>query len=1406
MGDLKVNRPGTGPLKLERPPTAIPQPANPQPAKPLAPMPIESVPVPVDQLKVVPTGTSLQSLDWLDKNSLDRAPLATLSAHFRVQDIDGLDQKSSGDLRGQFDADVTLNRSLFDRSVALANAQNPDFKIGISYENGQYRIPIAYKTRLMDIGVGSIYLKPEGGKLKVEIGGLAGGVASAANFISFGNVKPIIDNLIHSLTRDMGFKVSSSSVTDYVLEPDLQNSPLFREFPLAGGEKLKLESVQSGQNSLISLTPDAAGNLRMQVKNLDVVASSGPGSAQARPDAEGADQMSLDAKGQLNRDFSSDVATDLSLSLDVTAAEKAGLQARIQSLTGQNLPVSGKVEIDHLRVQTHLQPDASVGRIQSQGGQLSAEQLEMQLGPTAARLDQVSGGLNLTRQGTVTRLETSDVSLKGGFTSPQGALQIQQMSLSGVLQHDEKRPTDLRFALSPGSTLAFSGQLSQGNQSVGIQKLTLSNAELEAKLGDGQLQLLGTNGQTPEAKVQKLTLPGTDLRALDLKGTLSASLTTGALDVDAKSFSLGGIVGDIRLDHLSGSGRMHFDATHGLQLDHASFNARGNAGDFAFTKLSGNGSLQVSPSGQLQLNAVTGLDLQTNIGLGLKGNFSGAVDGANLNVQTLGNSTARMDYTPKGSAQPLSLRGLGLKGAQLDANLAQGRVLLQSRPGATLSATAQSIKLPDLELKGLTMKGGQLETDLSGSHVSLRSQPQHTLDASAESITLPAMSLKNVHLKGGLEADARSGQIDIDASSFSLQADLGDLQLTKLRGSGKAHIDPSGTVRLDETHQLELETNIGVKLKGDFKGQIHYSTITADTLGTTPASLDYHAPDGSLAIEGVQLQGHLDTDFEHNTFRFESTGPGNLKMAKGVFSGLEVKNVDVAEGTLTYKPGEFAIAPSGDGPVRASGEISGIKLSNLETSGPVRYNFDKQEVSWDQPATLALPDQGVQQLKTSGPVSLQVMPSGELVFSSHGSTFDATIGDLHLEHLQTEGQVIFNPANGSLRFAGFDGKPLHVEGSFNGKPLKLASSGQIQIQDTGTAFKISGEQIKLAGLVDGYTLDSPDGAQGTVTVKHDFSGFELNDLNIGFTLDDVAVDKGGGSIRTTPEGLEISLKGSLGADRGKLQALMTKLSNQADFGTNFQQAMAQVNTSLNQSIADFQDAQLNFENLSLNINRDGSLQSFHVDNNSQMRNARLEADIYGKKKVLPMGDVTWTAQVEGDGKSLRIPQGHIAFGLTEDLRKSLAEEIKHQLEDSGLKKVKLEIEPDGKVKILNATIDGKLIDVSAKLELSTRIVNNQLEVSLDKMHLRNFLLDIVAQIANAPDKVADQVDGMLAQQHLKYQRRNASGQPDPQSGRVFALDLQALINQVNPGIHLKSASLDPQGQVQMDYSYETRLP
>ncbi|MGV3526389.1 MAG: hypothetical protein ACO1RX_19370 [Candidatus Sericytochromatia bacterium] len=1291
MPNLRPAAGSTGPLR-PTPSTASGPPASPgfQPAaasfpgvSPLIQRPIQ------DNVRVSPSGSAALNMPMLDISTRPEG-WAQMSASFSVQDVDGLDQKSKGDLRGQLDVDLQLSRELLENSISEANKQSGSIKFELEYDarTQRYSIPITYDG-MVDINLGTVSIQPQaGGKLKVEISGLTGGAARLVNAASFGTAKGLADKLIQDLSRDMGFKVKTNSVTSFTLEPDLANSPLFREIPLMGGERIKLESVTPGNGSLMDIKADNQGNLRLQMQDLSVVASSAASGPAAVADREGADRLSLQAEATLNPDMSADVQTELDVELNVQQSEKAGLQSRLRGLTGQDIPLSGRASISDLRVNAHVLPNGQVTQVNTESGTVRAENLDLTLpGNTQVQLRQVEGQVGVERAQTVTRVTANNVKMSGAIASPQGNLTLGQLNFSGALVQDSRTPNTIRIEQNPGSPLTLTGSASQGSQRVDVRNLSLSNAQLEANLTSGSLSLQAHNGKTPDLSVAQLSLPGTTVRNLRVQGGLTANPQSGNLDINARSFSLRATSGDLNLTQLSGSGKAQLNA-QGLSLTDASFDVRGTAGEVGITRLKGRGSLQVGSNGNVDITSVRGLDLRTNNGLSLKGDFSGSLHGQQLDLRTRGSTTATMDFTaPDGS---MRLEGLSVKGAQINGNLASGSIQLAPAPGQQLDARAQALIFPGAELR-------------------------------------------NVSLQGTLSTTPLTGEVTIDAQRFALDAKFGEVTLDDLEG-----------------------------------------------------------------------QGHVKVNAQRQTVHFAGLPGQDLQMKQGNLAGVSVKDVRM-NGTLDFNPNALVASPLEGQPLRLAGQLDQVKIGSLESDGPVSYDLRRQEIRWEQPTRASLPDHGITDIRTEGPMSVQTRANGEIVFSSDDGTLNARLGALHLENLKTNGKVIYQPSSGEIRFEGLDGQQLQVEGNFNGHPLNLQSSGRIQIDNSAEGYRISGEGIQLKGLVDGFVLESPEGMNGVVSMKRDFSGFELQDLNFGFRVDDIAVTEGQGQVRSTPEGLEVTLNGSLGTNKEQLQSLFGKLAARPEYGAQFTQGMNQVQQALDQGFADFKNASLNFENLKLELNPDMSLRRFSVDNNSRIHNARMDMEINGRKRELPMGDVTWTAQVEGTPGQVNIPEGHVSFSLTPELRRTLADEVEKQLEDSGLKKVELEIEPNGKVKILNATVNGQPINVSASLELSTRIVDNRLEVSLDKLKLKNFLLDLVGKVINAPDKVADQVDAMMTQQGIAYERRNRRGTPDPEGGRVFSLDLQALLRRIDPGITLTNASLDEQGRINADYQYRRSL-
>ncbi len=1229
----------------------------------------------------LPAGQSLASVDWLG-DADQNAPLARLEAHFELSDIDGIDQKSSFDLQGEMDLTLKLERKLFQQAVSEANKNNPDLNFGLSFnpKNSTYSIPVKYKSFVGKVEVARVDIRPmSNGRLKVEVGGLAGGAASVLNALSFGTLKSAVQDMITGMSNDMGFKVQANSISDYVLSPDIENSPLFQEIAFAGGETLKLESVTSKANSLLSMKADTNGDFTLRLKDVNVVASSQTGGKRAVADAEGADSITIDASAKLFTDYSSEVTSKINLSLNVQESEKAGLSQRLKGLTGQTLPVSGQLKIDDLEVTTRLNAKGKPVAFENSSGHLSAQNLSLDMGSTAVDLSRVEGDLALNQSGHLTQIGGRDMSLAGTIKSPEGTLNISDLSLSGSLKHDDRKPNQVGFSLADGQSLAFSGSIQQGSQKMDIKGLNVSRAELQTDLATGKLELKGANSENPRASLQSLTMPGTNIKNLQLSGTLSADLNSGSVEMNARNVSFTGQMQDFKLSKFSGGGKLSFD-----------------------------------PSGQLKMR---------------EGSFDLAGSGPGIEIKQL-----------KGSGN-------------LDANLNTGKLTLNAR-SISLAGKFQDFNL----------------TALKGS--------------------------------GKVAFDPASG-LSLRDGSFDLTGEVQGVKLETLKGKGSADISLEGQVKLHQVKDLELVTDQGISLRGDFSGEINPTGYTVQTLSDN-ARLDLDLP--GFQLKDLAVQGKVEMDAAGQNLRFSGTGDQNLKLGSGRIGDLELKNVSL-NGQLEYTPEALVFSPQ-NGQLTASGKLGEVDFSQIKTDQPVQFDMKKQELRWTGETSGSLPKHGIESFKTSGPVQLTVRQNGDLAFQTNGSKLSATLGQIKLDQLETHGTVVFNPNTGELHFEGEDGKGLQLKGNFNGRPLDISSSGKILIAEKSDRFEITGAGIQLKGLVDGFTLSNPEGAgalEGKVSVKKDFSGFELQDLNFGFQVDDIGVSNQGGTIKSTPEGIEIQMHGKMDINREQIGKLVQKLSQRADFGEQFKAGLNQMDQGLDAAFVDFENADLNFENLKILIDPQTGMKSFSLENRTEIDNARMQVELNGKKMTLPMGKVEWDADVQGSPGKVEVHDGQLRFSLTEDLREKLADEAEKMLEDGGLKKVELEILPNGKVNVLNATVNRKKLNINASLELSTRIVDNQLEVSLDKLKLKNFLFNVVSKVIDAPDKVADEVDVMMKEQEVKYQRRNRKGEADPESGRVFSIDLAALLKRIDPGVKLENAILSPEGQVQIDYSFAREM-
>ncbi len=811
----------------------------------------------------------------------------------------------------------------------------------------------------------------------------------------------------------------------------------------------------------------------------------------------------------------------------------------------------------------------------------------------------------MEQQGTRTRLSADQVQIAGQVKSAQGTLNIADLSFGGALTHDQAKPQQVNFEISPGEQLVFSGDLQQGAQRVSVNNLTLKNAQLSTDMARGNFALKpgpSDPNQVPEAQIKKLTLPSATLYEVRLKGSLAANLNTGSLEVDAKAFGTAAKIGDVTVNWLQASGHIAVSPSGGVALKNARFSTTAQLPELTLEKLSGRGDMQLKPNGDLILQKVNDLDLKTSLGLDVKGDFSGRIQGVNYALKTLGPAT--IDYV----------------------NPEQG-----------------------LDLKGIHFQG---DAQFNG-------QKQH------------------------LQVQSAPGQwIEL----------------------------PAGKIQ-------------------------------------------------DLTLKDIRVQGTFAMDFTQQS--------------------------------LTFSPGS-------DGMLRGQGTLGDLEMKNIQASGPIQYDLKHQRASWSDPVSVALPQYGIPELHTTGTMHIETRNDGALVFRSENGSLSGKLGDLTLKDLHVEGEVTFDPKTQQIHFAGEDG--MKVKGSFNGYQLDIQTSGALQIDQSSQALRIQGKDIRVNGLLEGFTLTSPEGIAGSIALKPDLSGFVTEDLHMGFAVDDLAMT-GAGSIQSNADGVQVSMSGSLESNKASVASIVHKLSQRPEFDAHAQQSLRQVTALLQTNFAQFAAANIQFEDLQLQLKPDLQMQSFAVKGQGQIANVKTTLNLEGKKVTLPIGAVDWQADIEGDATSVRVPSGTLSFGLNADMRNVIVDQVKQKLEDSGFKDVVLTMGADGKIQLDNATFKRKKLSIKTELSLSTRIVDNQLEVSLDKLKLKNVLLNTVAKLGGARERVADEVDKMLSQQEVKFNRRNRKGVETEHSGHIFRLDLQALLQQVDPGIQLSSASLDANGSIALAYGY-----
>jgi hypothetical protein len=1158
------------------------------------------------------------------EQSLVRADLSV-----NIQDKDGIESKSARDITGTVNGKVVIDRAMIEMALAQAEKETGlKFTLTASPRDQAYKINVSY-----GVSLGNITLKPSGTGLKVEVGGLAGGLANSADWLGkkLGmDPQQAIDNLIKkNLGSNLGLKVESQSISEYQLAPDLKNNPLLREIPLSGQTSFKVEELQINPSQGNGFHIDSQGNLELNLNNAQVIGSTDSKAAKAITDKEGPDALDLKIQAQLGNDFNSQVSGEVSLKVDVTAAEQSELKARIKEFTGQEIGAGGKFEVNGVRFSAQADAQGKIQKMDQSVGQLKFENLALDAQGVKLDLSAQNGVLQGELKDGKYQLEAEDITLKGSVKTPQGNLQINKLKLSGELEVDPNKPQDLNFSIPTGKSVNYSGQFTPTGQgeSVKIQNLAIGPAQFNLDAGQGKLTVAAKGGVTPKISLGSISLPQAQFRNLQVTGAMQADLNRGTLSMQAKSLSLSGKIGELDLTRMSGSGNLSWDPAKGLEISQANISAAGKLGELEVKQLKGSGNITVSPSGQVRFSSTRDLQLQTSMGLSVKGNLA-------------------LDYTP--------------------------------------------------------------------------------------------------------------GQLQVETTSKQ------------------------------------------------------------------PVMIDYADKSQGVDLQGLAFSGRMQFNEKSGALTFSSQENKPLELKTGSISGVELKDLSLTNGQVQIQTqgGKFLAEPLPGQSLTLNGKIQGIQLKDLQSNGPVQFDPYKQSISWDQPVSASLPDQGIDRLSTNGPVEISQDAQGRMHFRSPGGTISLKMGKLDLSNFKVEGEAILDPRTGQLSFNGLQGQEgLKLQGSLNGYPIEAESSGQLRIQPTSKGVELTGEKLKLNGLVDGFTLQSPQGASGKVLIKPD-GQFDLQELNFDVTIDDVKLQNRNGLFRTTAQGFEINLSGDINTKQEKLLQFLQKFSARQDIGEQAQAGIQQALGQIKNHFGTFSEADIHYENMVVRFDKNFQFQGFEVTKDTRLDNAEMSLDLGKKPEKVNIGALHWRAEAEADSHGFKVKDGDISFGLNQNLRDYIDRTVTQQLSDAGLKDVDIEVGPNGQVEIKNATYEvrakgrlgnngteieipllskifkkpKKVMNITAKLDITPRIEDNQLIIELDNLKLKGLLAQIINKAIDGEDKVADQVAMQMKAEQIKFERKDGE--------TLFKIDLNDLIKkQMDPNINLTHVEMSPDGQVKVGYTY-----
>lgn len=1119
---------------------------------------------------------SFSSDNILVKNGHESITVSNLLLN--IEDIDGIDTNSKNDLNTNLKGNINISKSMIQNSIEdlekdlKSKFGNCDIKLEVNHLTNEYKI-----TLHKGVDLASINLKMTDGGIDTTIG-FSKFLKTTAFIISplgtlIANPDKLLANFVRTkLSKDIGLTaVPDPQIKNkFKMVPDFKNNKLIKEIPL-GNMKVYLEEVKGGKSNF---KLDNQGNIVMNL-DLDIKASSNPYGTLAK-DEESHDKISTTVDAVYNDDKTGEVnIKNINLSLDITESELHEAKKQIQGF-GKNISASGKVNItaDNEKIllnnnKTIIQDNHNID-INAQNLKVDNQDSKLDLKSAHGRVDYQKD----TDGSDVLDIDAENVT--GSFKNKNTNLELNNFSINGKVTHKEAKNNQPEIIKIEGQNIKADGIKVDDKIKINKLAITGTNIDLEPKTGNVYFNSKG--GKTTIQELQ--ANDRTTIKNLTFIGTVKSE-KSGKVTLESNHLTFNGEFSGSKVDispakNANFAGKVTYDPKVGITIEGTSKkyadikNLSGTVGNFEINSLSTKSKVVLDKKGDLHLADTASIKLDAQ-GMNLQG--TNLVVNKNGDVFSLKSEDATFSLSQTRKDKPTQKIA--------DNVLMNGNVVYDSKNKTlTFKNTNAPFKITSGDISGIKFNNFKINGEIQlrdKNNVTIKGPTNFTGSLTVNKNTI----ISNFNSKGDLTFD------EINQKKIVTINDDVSMDLKLSPNKPASHIETKGKfIITDDQGKQSISTKHGV-----INGNIE-----------------------SAKFNNLDFTGNIKYDNKTKTVSFNNANEP-FKINSGSVQNVNFKNFAIS--------GEI-IADSNNVVIKGGSSFNGVAtldnttIKNLKCDSDIVFNNGKIEKSvilkGNAEFEVDIKDKPVK-VSTSGDIKL-FQGDSKYTFISNNGVINAKFGDLELKDFKFNGKVTYDQKSGEMKLERLNpDSEFKVAGSFNGHNFDISSfkeeQGSLTIKQNGKDYQILADNIHLKGQVDGINFIAND-LKGQIDLQNNSKPVFKN-LDINVNIEDVNVSIKG-DAKKTDQGYELDLSGSFSAEHGKVEALISKISNLPEMKNN-PKTLKNLE-ELKHTLEKFDLNKIKIESLKLNFNNEAdyklSLVTSDIDLSIPEKNLKLTNTPPGK--------------------------------------------------------------------------------------------------------------------------------------------------------------------------------------------------